>query len=142
MSRRCNVAKVLNLKDITSRYAAEAESRATAMLAEQQRKERLTIPGFMAQPGRVHTAIMEAVDQLLTMGLDNGNVSAAPAPLRAAVRGLRRMEHLMLAELAKVPEQDCLNMVRLLAARLNFLADSLEAKDDSPAPPVADQPPA
>ena len=83
---------------------------------------------MLHQPGAVHRAVMKAVDDVLSMGLAHPEVNAAPVALRSAVRLLRRLEPLMLEELAKVPEAECLQMMRGLAASITELADGLDTK--------------
>jgi hypothetical protein len=112
------------------RYSQDLDDRSNEMLGIEQREARLTLPANMTQPQPVHRAIMLAIDQILTMGLSSGNSASAPVPLRTAVRLLRRLEPVMLEELAKVPEAECLTMMRKLAVSISALADSVDNTGD------------
>jgi hypothetical protein len=116
----------LRLAELSSRYTAELDARAGRLLSTSADGDQLPA-NMLHQPGAVHRAVMKAVDDVLTMGLAHPEVNAAPVALRSAVRLLRRLEPLMLEELAKVPEAECLQMMRGLAASITELADGVDA---------------
>lgn len=125
-------------RDYASRYEAELERRAARLLGEPE-PDTYELPANMPQPLPVHRAIMGAVDRVLTMGLTGPNQEVVPLQMRTFVRLLRRMEPLILEHLAKLPEEECLKMMRSLAAGINQLADSVDPVDGpSLAPDVAE----
>lgn len=88
--------------------------------------ERFKVPANMRQPGPAHIAIMESIDQVLTFALNMKNVQIAPAGLRTMVRLMRRMEGEMLTELASLPEEECINILRAFGTKATEMADELE----------------
>lgn len=128
---------MLNLRKINARYEYAAEERAvgmfgsTPMTAAELREQRLTLPANLQQPMPIHRAIMEAVDQVLSVGLTDDRSAEVAMPLRAAMRLLRRLEPLMLEHLATVPEEECFKAMRVLAFGITQLADSVENGSDA-----------
>lgn len=126
----------LNLRKLNARYEYGAELEAsrftgTALTADELREQRLTIPANLPQPMPIHYAIMRAVDQVLTVGLTDSRANEVAMPLRTAMRLLRRLEPVMMEHLATVPEAECLTAMRVLAAGITQLADSVENGTDA-----------
>jgi hypothetical protein len=126
----------LNLRRINDRYTYEAELTAGKMFgagatADELREQRLTIPPNLPQPMPIHRAIMQAVDQVLTVGLTDSTSRDVAMPLRTAMRLLRRLEPVMMEHLATVPEDECFRAMRVLAAGITQLADSVENGSDA-----------
>jgi hypothetical protein len=115
----------LRLAELSARYTRDIDARAGRLLSTATDGDQMPA-NMLHQPGAVHRAVMKAVDDVLSMGLAHPEVNAAPVALRSAVRLLRRLEPLMLEELAKVPEAECLQMMRGLAASITELADGVD----------------
>lgn len=140
----------LSVRRISRRYGEELDRESDRMLGAagdrseetlSRAEQRLRLPAYMAQPKPVHLAIMRAVDGLLTMGLDHDQVVAAPVPLRAMVRGMRRLEPMMLEQLSQQPEAECIKIMRALATGITRLADEVDPERHA-APAQPDQSPA
>lgn len=104
-----------------------------------ERSDELAKMALGVHPTEVHRAAVEALTDLLGMATTYGGPKV-PAPLRAMVRTLDRMQPVLIEEIAKVPPDQIRAFMGELAAKMQAIADTGTVPERGPDSAVADQP--